>query len=96
MRLNFMLLLFASLVPQAVVGLPPVADVHVHYKWSQEDVTSPEQAIARLVEQNVQLAVVIGTPAHYALRLKQLAPEIIVPVWSPYRTSSSGRGGHGS
>jgi len=65
---------------------PPLADVHVHYKWSQEDVTSAQQAIDTLADNNVALAVVIGTPADYALRLKRLAPDRIVAVWSPYRT----------
>lgn len=67
-------------------GAPPLADVHVHYKWSQEDVTTPQQAVATLREHDIALAVVIGTPADYALRLQALAPDIVIPVWSPYGT----------
>jgi hypothetical protein len=64
---------------------PPLADVHIHYKWSQKDVTTAQQAIRVLRENDIALAVVIGTPADYALQLERLAPEIIVPLWSPYR-----------
>ena len=73
-------------VPVLAVCAPPLADVHVHYKWSQEDVTSARQAVDTLFDNDVALAVVIGTPANYALRLKRLAPDRVVAVWSPYRT----------
>jgi hypothetical protein len=81
-------LLFGILlaVPRPVWCAPPLADVHVHYKWSQEDVTSPRQAVDTLVDQDIALAVVIGMPAEYALRLQQLAPGVVIPIWSPYRT----------
>lgn len=63
----------------------PFADMHTHYKWTQADVTSAAQAIAALRENETGLAVVIGLPADNALRLQELAPDIIVPFWSPYR-----------
>lgn len=63
----------------------PIADIHTHYKWSQEGVTSPQQAIDALREQNVELAVVIGTPPEFALRLEALDPERIVPIYGPYK-----------
>jgi hypothetical protein len=66
--------------------MPPLADVHVHFKWNQKDVTSAQQAIATLIENDIELAVVIGTPAENALELERLAPQRIVPIWSPYRT----------
>ena len=28
-------------LPTPVMAQPPVADMHLHYKWSQQDVTSP-------------------------------------------------------
>jgi predicted TIM-barrel fold metal-dependent hydrolase len=64
---------------------PPLADAHLHYKWSQKDVTTPTQAVAILRGNDVALAVVIGTPAEYALELMRLAPTIVIPLWSPYR-----------
>jgi hypothetical protein len=69
----------------ARAALPPLADVHTHYKWSQQDVTTPAEAVATLREHAVALAVVIGTPAETALELAELDPGRIVPVWSPYR-----------
>jgi hypothetical protein len=77
-----------------LAGLPgtlpgaPVADVHLHYKWSQRDVTSPAEAAALLREQDIVLGVVIGTPAELALELQRQAPGRVVPVFSPYRTGS--------
>lgn len=66
---------------------PLLADVHVHYKWTQEDVTTPQQAIDTLADHDIALAVVIGVPAELGLGLEQLAPETVVLVWSPYRTT---------
>ena len=68
-----------------VYGAPPLADVHVHYKWSQKEVTAAQQAIRILRDNDIALAVVIGTPAEYALELARLAPQTIIPIWSPYR-----------
>lgn len=73
------------LLPLASRGEPPLADVHVHFKWNQAEVTSKEQAVAILRTNAIALAVVIGLPAGYALDLKALAPKLIVPIWSPYQ-----------
>lgn len=82
----FKALLAAVLLVAPAGAAPPFADVHVHYKWNQKEVTAPEAAIAELRQQDIAMAVVIGTPADYALQLQALAPELVVPVWSPYRT----------
>jgi hypothetical protein len=63
----------------------PVADMHLHYKWSQQEVTSPAEAIALLEQHNIVMGVVIGTPAELALQLQALAVDRIVPIFSPYR-----------
>ena len=86
------LMLFCRAGLAADLADAPLADVHVHYKWSQEDVTSPQQAVDTLVDNNVALAVVIGMPAAHALELERLDPERIVPIWSPYRTRSDATG----
>jgi len=77
---------FLAVLATQFAAAEPIADVHVHYKWNQKEVTSPEDAIHTLHSNDVILAVVIGTPAHYALELQALSPGIIVPVWSPYET----------
>lgn len=81
-----LLLAVVLALPLPALCAPPLADVHVHYKWSQEDVTTPQQAVDTLIANDIALAVVIGMPADYALRLEELAPRRVVPVWSPYRT----------
>lgn len=63
----------------------PIADAHVHYKWNQAEVTSPEEAVQALRDNGVALAVIAGRPASKALELYALAPDIVVPIYSVYR-----------
>ena len=63
----------------------PIADAHLHYKWNQAEVTSPEEAVQALRDNGVELAVVAGRPASKALELHALAPDIVVPIYSVYR-----------
>lgn len=69
------------------IATEAVFDMHMHYKWSQKEVTSPEQAVRYLSEQNISHAVVIGKPAKNALLLKKLAPEKVIAIFSPYKDS---------
>jgi len=80
-----LLLILVLLLPAALPAQPPVADMHLHYKWSQQDVTSPDDALRVLDAEHVAIGVVIGTPAALALRLVQRDPDRIVPIYSPYR-----------
>lgn len=76
----------ASLVACAhAAQTTPIADVHLHWKWNQKEVTTPQQAIAALDKNNVRLAVVTGTPPKLALELAELAPERVVPIYGLYR-----------
>lgn len=87
MRLTNLLRLPALLVLGAAsaAALEPIADIHTHYKWNQVDATSPAEAIAALDANHVALAVVIGTPPEYALRLVEQDPGRIVALYSPYQ-----------
>lgn len=76
------LLFFYSLHAQSK---PFVFDMHTHYKWSQLEVTTPQQAIDFLDQESISHALVIGKPAEYALKLKKLAPERVVAFYGPYR-----------
>lgn len=64
----------------------PFADVHLHYTWDQIGVTSPEDAIALLMKNNVVLAVVSGTPPDLALELHRAGGSWVIPIFSPYLT----------
>jgi len=79
------LLLLLAVFAADLCALEPVADMHLHYKWSQQDVTSAAEAVAVLAQQNIVMGVVIGTPAELALELVQLEPRKIVAIFSPYR-----------
>ena len=69
----------------AAAQAEPIADIHLHWKWNQKEVTSPQQAIAILDEQEVGLAVVTGTPPELALELHRLAPDRVIPIYGIYR-----------
>ena len=71
-------------IPQSLVA-QSVADMHLHYKWTQQELTTPADAIALLDREHIVMGVVIGTPAELALELRSLAPGRIVPIFSPYR-----------
>lgn len=88
MRYSGVLATVLATLTSVAMAAQPLVDAHVHYKWTQEEVTSPEQAISSLEKAGVELAVVIGTPAEKALRLHELAPQRIVPIFGPYRPGS--------
>ena len=78
-------LLLPALSGMAMAAPPPLADIHTHYKWSQQEVTTPQQVLDTLRDNGIALAVVIGTPAETTLEISALDPARILPVWSPYR-----------
>ena len=82
---HFILLCWLTSVPLSLQAQSPVADMHLHYKWTQQDVTSPEDAVELLEQEDIVMGVVIGTPAELALQLQALVPGSIVPIFSPYR-----------
>jgi predicted TIM-barrel fold metal-dependent hydrolase len=63
----------------------PLADAHLHWKWNQKEVTTGEEAVRLLRDQQVRLAVVSGTPPQLALELAELAPDLVVPIYGLYR-----------
>ncbi len=81
--------------PSERVAAVPVADAHLHYKWNQAEVTSPEEAVQALKDNNVRLAIVTGTPAERALELQALAPDIVVPIYGVYRRGGDWYGWQG-
>jgi hypothetical protein len=81
----FALVVLCSAFVSAEEDSAPLADVHLHWKWNQKEVTSPQQAIDILRENQVKLAVVTGTPPELALELKALAPDLVVPIYGVYR-----------
>ena len=69
----------------AGLAAQPVADMHLHYKWTQQDLTSPQDALDGLDQNHIVMGVVIGTPAELALQLQSLAPDRVVAMFGPYR-----------
>ncbi len=77
-----------ALVSRSAQG-EAIADIHLHYKWSQQEVTSIEQALAVLDENQVELALVTGTPPELALSLADADPERILAAYGIYQLSGS-------
>lgn len=81
-------LLTALLTLAAVAGArEPIADIHLHYKWSQAEVTSVADALKVLDDNQVTLALVTGIPPEHALKLADAAPGRILPALSLYQHS---------
>ncbi|MDJ0806491.1 MAG: TatD family hydrolase [Gammaproteobacteria bacterium] len=78
-------IVFWPLPAVAETPAAPLADVHLHWKWNQKEITSPRQAIDLLRENRVTLAVVTGTPPELALELQALAPDTVIPIYGIYR-----------
>ena len=84
-------LLLLSMVANGFEGTEePFADIHVHYNWDQKELISADRVAEKLVRQNVELAVVSGTPSRLALELARAAGNRVVPFFSPY-THALGR-----
>lgn len=74
---------------QALSNDSDFADIHLHFNWDQKEIISPQEAIQRLQRNQIQLAVVSSVPTEYALLLSRLAPDWIIPLFSPYITAES-------
>jgi len=84
LRLLVHLLFLLNIGSALANSLPPVADVHVHYKWSQTEVTTPQQAVEAMQRNGVVLAVVFGTPPELVLDVKATEDLRIVHFFQPY------------
>ena len=86
--INYLGLLCLGVCCLPIVAGPsvePLADVHLHWKWNQKEVTTAQQAVDLLRENRITLAVVTGTPPELALELHALAPERVIPIYGIYR-----------
>jgi len=83
----WLLALALTLTAVTATAAEPFADIHLHYKWNQQPVTSPAQALQILRDQDIELAVVTGTPAELALTLADADPQRIIPIYGVYRVA---------
>lgn len=82
---RFAMVLLGALAGREAVAAPaPFADIHLHYTWSQAEVTEPEEALAALRRHNVVLGVVAGWPSERALELAEASDGRVLPLFSPY------------
>lgn len=79
----------ALLVAAAGAEPLPLADLHLHYKATQREATTPAQALQALRGHGVVLGVVVGTPPGLALELVRAARRPggprLVAFYGPYR-----------
>lgn len=96
--MNKQLLRYLSLIPALTLGacanltkpdFLPMADIHLHFNWDQEELVSAQEAIQLLRDHNVVLAVVTSTPAANAVKLRKAGGDWIYPILSPYLTGYS-------
>lgn len=76
--------LIVGCASQPKILSPAFADIHLHYNWDHSEYISPAEVVEKLQRNNVVLGVVSSVPADFAGRLATVAPEWIVPLYSPY------------
>lgn len=84
-HVNRILLVCIILLGPTAVHAQPKADIHLHYKWNQTEVTSIDQALSVLEENDIQLAGVIGTPPELALALHKADPKRVFAWYGVYQ-----------
>ncbi len=62
----------------------PMADIHLHFNWNQEEIISAKEVVSILKKHHVSMAVVSSRPSANALKLRQQAGNWILPIYSPY------------
>ncbi len=63
----------------------PIVDTHLHYSRNSWEQYAPEGILGLLDAAGIRRAFVSSTPDEGTLRLRQAAPDRIVPVLRPYR-----------
>lgn len=93
-------LILGGLFGFLVVGVPSLVsaesqhaptglfDGHIHYSEDVWDALPPEQALAWLERAGIERALVSSTPNEGTERLYALAPDRIVPLLRPYRSTA--------
>jgi len=84
LRISCLYIWLLNISSASAEALPPLADVHVHYKWSQVEVTSPSQAVDAMRRNDVALAVVFGTPPEIVLDVQGTDDLKIIHFFQPY------------
>ncbi len=79
------ILIAALLTLAQQLAAAPKFDVHLHYKWNQQEITSPQDVIAILDANEIEYAAIIGTPAELVQELRKLNPGRILAWYGPYR-----------
>jgi len=83
----FALLCIPNTVTAAENSTRPFADIHIHYNWDHEELTTPDEVIRILEENNVTLAVVFSTPTPNTLKLTGKNNLHVIHFFSPYITA---------
>ena len=86
-QLGSIYLLVLSSIAMAVDPMP-LFDGHIHYNRDAWTLYPPETALTILEKLGIEQALVSSTPDDGTLMLYELAPERIIPILRPYRTSA--------
>jgi hypothetical protein len=66
----------------------PVVDTHIHYNRDSWSVYSPADALGLIEQAGIRRVLVSSTPDDGTLMLYNAAPDRVVPILRPYRTSN--------
>ena len=77
----------AALAPIAAVAAEfPIFDAHLHYSSDAWALLPPEQAVAMLRKAGVKGALVSSSGDDGQQRMRELAPDLVIPELRPYRS----------
>jgi hypothetical protein len=86
--MNIQILFLAFIIilpfPSRAIDDAPMADIHLHFNWNQEEIISAEEVLQRLRKRNVTLALVTSVPSDNAVKLRNIGGDWIFPFYSPY------------
>jgi hypothetical protein len=84
----FYVLLGCSFAPLTYASAQdsPVFDVHTHFNWDHEEITSPQDIQNILEKHNVTDLVIMGTPNEQVLKIKKALNINVIALFSPYIT----------
>src|SRR5262249_13264153 len=77
----------SALIPLAALAAElPIFDAHLHYSSDAWPSLSPEQAVAMLRRAGVKGALVSSSGDDGQQRMRELAPDLVIPELRPYRS----------
>ncbi len=84
LRIRFALVILLAGWAALASAATPFADIHVHFNWDHKELIDADAVVDRLIDADVEFALVSATPTELALELQRAGGRRIIPFFSPY------------